>query len=156
MENLLSELNSLNREINVGKIICKRCGCDQILYTNNNHMINNFSSAKIEFIKYELEKEKSFIESIKRIESNPLLIIRGDRETIINHILSEIREIRLSRLKVFEEYLESIDKITYYEIKSIINEYTELIQTNNTDELYNMLSDFERNDNTIINDKYYK
>ena len=37
-----------------------------------------------------------------------------------------------------------------------MNEDTELLQTNNTDELYNMLSDFERNDNTIINDKHYK
>lgn len=35
LENLLTELNSLNKEIKEGKIICKQCGCDQILYTNN-------------------------------------------------------------------------------------------------------------------------
>ena len=28
-------MNSLNKKINTGKIICKKCGCDQILYTNN-------------------------------------------------------------------------------------------------------------------------
>lgn len=35
LENLLSELISLNKEVNTGKIICKKCGCDQILYINN-------------------------------------------------------------------------------------------------------------------------
>lgn len=35
LQNLLSELNSLNKKVNTGKIICKKCGCDQILYTNN-------------------------------------------------------------------------------------------------------------------------
>ena len=127
------------------------------LYTNkNNHTINNFSFEKIAFIKHELEKEKSFIESIKRIERNPLLIIRGDRKTIINHILSEIRNIRLHRLKEYEKYLESLDKLTCYNVESIINECIELIQTNNTDELNNMFNDFEKDDYTITNDKYYK
>ena len=35
LENLITELNSLNREISKGKIICKNCGSTQIIYTNN-------------------------------------------------------------------------------------------------------------------------
>lgn len=35
LEDLIIELNSLNREISKGKIICKDCGSSQIIYTNN-------------------------------------------------------------------------------------------------------------------------
>lgn len=35
LEDLVTELNSLNREISKGKIICKECGSSQIIYTNN-------------------------------------------------------------------------------------------------------------------------
>lgn len=36
LENLLSELISLNKEVNTGKIICKDCGSDKIIYSNDN------------------------------------------------------------------------------------------------------------------------
>ena len=59
-------------------------------------------------------------------------------------------------MKEYEKYLDSLDILTCYNVESIINECIELIQTNNTDELNNMFSDFEEDDYTITNDKYYK
>lgn len=38
LDNLVSELNSLNRELNVGRIQCGECGSDKIIYSNNDMM----------------------------------------------------------------------------------------------------------------------
>ena len=36
LEDLLTELYVLNKEIQGSRIICKECGSDKIIYTNNN------------------------------------------------------------------------------------------------------------------------
>ncbi|MEZ6937617.1 hypothetical protein ACB035_03490 [Aeromonas sp. S12(2024)] len=38
LDNLITELTSLNRELNVGRIQCGECGSDKIIYSNNDMM----------------------------------------------------------------------------------------------------------------------
>lgn len=103
LENLLSELNSLNREINVGKIICKRCGCDQILYTNNDVTfdISNITIRNkiIQSIKYQITQKEELINEYTNIINkaqdnlkNTLMEIPEEFQTILlykDEILSE-------------------------------------------------------------------
>lgn len=66
LEQLLHELNSLNREIEKGKVVCADCGSDKILYTNKDlHFDVSNSTIRnkvIQSIKYQIEQKIEIIE----------------------------------------------------------------------------------------------
>ncbi len=141
LENLLSELISLNKEINVGKIICKKCGCDQILYTNNdvtfdisNIMVRN---KIIQSIQYQINQKEELIDEytqiINKAQDNlkqTLTEIPEEFQTILlykDEILSEKEyDTRLSLLNKELEEMQNSVKTNEEQNKQSKEEYKNL------------------------------
>jgi hypothetical protein len=93
LENLLTELNSLNQKIEVGKVKCAECGSDKIIYTNgdvsfevsNSEVKNNIINSIKEQIREKGEIISELIESIR---------VEEEKQTkLLNEIPSRMRNI---------------------------------------------------------------
>ncbi len=93
LENLLTELNSLNQKIEVGKVKCAECGSDKIIYTNgdvsfevsNSEVKNNIINSIKEQIREKGEIISELIESIR---------IEEEKQTkLLDEIPSRMRNI---------------------------------------------------------------
>ena len=70
LQNLLHELNSLNRNIDTGKVRCADCGSDKIIFSNNDfdfEVSNSFVRNKIiNSIKEDITIKEEIIEELTR------------------------------------------------------------------------------------------
>lgn len=115
LESLLTELNSLNQKIEVGKVKCAECGSDKIIYTNgdvsfevsNSEVKSNIVSSIKEQVKEKSEIINELIDSIRIEEEKQtelMKVISPRMRDIIafsGEILSaeeyNLRKIKLSR-----------------------------------------------------------
>jgi hypothetical protein len=151
LEGLIEELNSLNRKIEVGRIICGECGSDKIIYTNGDisfkitndivrkqilESIINQIDIRNEIINY-LNEELLSLQSqmsgkIKEIpvEVGDLIISKDDilneeqNDIKISSIKMEIEDLK-STLKAIDEEMERSNA----EIDGVIDRILNRIQT---------------------------
>lgn len=112
LENLLTELNSLNQKIEVGKVKCAECGSDKIIYTNgdvsfevsNSEVKNNIINSIKEQIREKGEIISELIESIR---------VEEEKQTkLLNEIPSRMRNIL-----AFSDEILSVAKYDVQKIK---------------------------------------
>lgn len=112
LENLLTELNSLNQKIEVGKVKCAECGSDKIIYTNgdvsfevsNSEVKNNIINSIKEQIREKGEIISELIESIR---------VEEEKQTkLLNKIPSRMRNIL-----AFSDEILSVAKYDVQKIK---------------------------------------
>jgi len=95
LEFLLNELNSLNRTLKQGEIICSECGSDVILYSNGDikfEISNDIVRKQVKSaINLQIEQKKEIIGELSRAINN----VQRDLKDFLYEIPEEIRKILL-------------------------------------------------------------
>lgn len=126
LEILIDELNSLNRNIEKGKIICADCGSDRIVYTNRDlsfDVSNSYVRKKVlRSINYQISQKEEIINEYSRIIHK-----EQDRlKTLLNDIPEELQKILLYS----EDILSGIEYDN--KLNELNEELRSLMQANNT------------------------
>jgi len=152
LENLLSELNSLNSELKEGIVKCSECGSDKIIYSNKdlNFDISNVEVRKsiISSIEYNIEEKQElildFTDNINRNQNfltNELTAIPSNFKNIIiyqdeilsnvdidNELFELIRNIEFKELQL--KQLNSVESTKKEDKKLLLNDILEKMTSN--------------------------
>ncbi|CAA0079562.1 Uncharacterised protein [BD1-7 clade bacterium] len=97
LEALLTELNSLNRKIEVGSVKCGDCGSERIVYTNGNfdfELTNSYvKSSMLSSIKEDIKLKEEIIEELR----NELRTEKLSLEREVSTAPAKVRDIMLFR-----------------------------------------------------------
>ncbi|HEY9187783.1 MAG TPA: hypothetical protein VIR55_07745 [Ignavibacteria bacterium] len=126
LEVLIDELNSLNRNIEKGKIICADCGSDRIVYTNRDlsfDVSNTYVRQKVlRSINFQIAQKEEIIDEYSRTIHKE----QDKLKTLLKDIPDDIQKILLYS----EEILSGIE---YDNKLSVLNEeLRSLLQANNS------------------------
>ncbi len=126
LEVLIVELNSLNRNIEKGKIICADCGSDRIVYTNRDlsfDVSNSYIRQKVlRSINFQISKKEEIINEYSRIIHKE----QDKLKTLLKDIPEDIQKILLYS----EEILSGIEYDN--KLNELNEELRSLIQANNS------------------------
>lgn len=126
LEILIDELNSLNRNIEKGKIICADCGSDRIVYTNRDlsfDVSNTYVRQKVlRSINFQISQKEETINEYSRIIHNE----QDKLKTLLKDIPEELQKILLYS----EEILSGIEYDN--KLNELNEELRSLMQANNT------------------------
>lgn len=130
LEDLLTELYVLNKEIQGSKIVCKECGSDKIIYTNNNVSfdISNITVRNkiIQSIKSQIDLKNDLINEYTNIINKS----QDNLKTLLKDIPNEFQAILLFKDEVLseEEYDNQLITLNHQlkELKQSLNNDTEL------------------------------
>lgn len=169
LESLLTELNSLNRRIEVGSVKCGDCGSDRIIYTNGNfdfELTNSYvKNSILSSIKEDIKLKDEIIEELR----NELGTEKAALEREVNTVPAAIRDILLFRDQIndghkLDDEVVSIDseieeisaqlstqegdidankqaqKQFVADITSLMNKYAKKIDRNRSDEYKGIFS----------------
>lgn len=128
LEELLSELISLNKEIKGGKIICQNCGSDRITYTNNDVTfdISNITVRNkiINSIKFQINLKEDLIDEY----TNNINKAQDNLKILLKDIPGEFQSILLYKDEILSE--QEYDN----QLIQLNNELNKLKNSLNTDE----------------------
>jgi len=126
LEVLIDELNSLNRNIERGKIICADCGSDRIVYTNRDlsfDVSNSYVRQKVlRSINFQISQKEEIINEYSRTIHKE----QDKLKTLLKDIPEDIQEILLYS----EEILSSIEYDN--KLNALNEELRSLMQANNS------------------------
>jgi len=148
LESLLNELNSLNRNIEIGKVKCADCGSDRVIYSNrdftfelSNDTVRRevFSSIlkQIEIRRDSIMEYGNLISSLQanlqeRLSSIPVEVtdIIISREAVLNERENDKKIVGLSdQLREWDRLLDQSEAIDKSTIHSVKEKYDKIVQT---------------------------
>lgn len=148
LENLLNELNSLNRNIAIGKVKCAECGSDKIIYSNGDFTFElSNDTVRREIVASIMKQIESRRDSIleygnlisslqtslqEQLSTIPIEVtdIIISREAVLNERENDKQIMELSnQLREWDRLLDQSDVIDKNTINSVKEKYEEIIQT---------------------------
>lgn len=148
LENLLNELNSLNRNIAIGKVTCAECGSDKIIYSNGDFTFElSNDTVRREVVSSIMKQIESRRDSIleygnlisslqtnlqEQLSAIPIEVtdIIISREAVLNERENDKQIVELSnQLREWDRLLDQSDVIDKNTINSVKEKYEEIIQT---------------------------
>lgn len=129
LESLVHELNSLNREIEQGNVICAECGSDKIIYKNKGMSFEVSNAYVRKQVLYSIEYQILQKEEVIREYSYQLQKLQDELKTLLQEV-----PVELHRVLLFSEVILS-----------------EIDYDNKLKSLYEQLEELQANDKIISN-----
>ncbi len=143
LENLLNELNSLNRNIEIGKIKCADCGSEKIVYSNGDftfEVSNDFVRKEIiTSIQKQIDNKRDSIQEY----SNQISELQKQLQEKLRTIPVEVTDIIISRDAILNE---NENEKSLVELSNALNECVRQL-----DQHANLEKTTYENVNTVIN-----